>query len=202
MVRDLVQMAGGLKADSAKRAAKLQRIDANGERVVLDMDLLSAADLARPLRWGDVLRVPKVLDEYASSVSLDGHVNRPGPYAWRQGMRLTDLLGGMEALKLNADQRYILIRRERMPDRQVEVISADAIAAFAAKGTAADPPLESHDRVIVFNRQVDRGPGMHLVAGKETRLQGARQPPCSGCLGERPSACARELSPRAGHDLK
>ncbi len=170
VVGDLVQMAGGLKADSAKRAAKLQRIDANGERVVLDMDLSSAADLARPLRSGDVLRVPKVLDEYASSVSLDGHVNRPGPYAWRQGMRLTDLLGGMEALKLNADQRYILIRRERMPDRQVEVISADAIAAFAAKGTAADPLLESHDRVIVFNRQVDRGPGMHSLL-EEMRLQ-------------------------------
>jgi protein involved in polysaccharide export with SLBB domain len=170
VVADLVSMAGGLKADSSRRDAKLERIDAHGARVVLDINLSSDADLGRRLRAGDVLRVPKVLDEFAIGVTLDGHVHRPGPYAWREGMRLTDLLGGLDGLKFNADQRYILIRREVMPDRRVEVISADAVAAFAARGSAADPLLESHDRVVVFNRQADRGPGMSVLLD-EMRLQ-------------------------------
>lgn len=169
-VSDLVQLAGGLKPDSAMRAAKLERIEQSGERSVLDIDLSSPADLARPLRSGDVITVPKVLNEYAGAVTLEGHVHRPGPYAWRPGLRLSDVLGGLQALKLNADQRYIVIRRERMPDRRIEVMSADAVAAFAAKGTAADPPLESRDRVIVFSRQADRGVSLAALLD-EMRMQ-------------------------------
>jgi protein involved in polysaccharide export with SLBB domain len=169
-VADLVKMAGGLSADSAQRAAKLQRIDTDGSRIVVDVDLSSAAGRAVALRSGDVMIVPRVLDEYAGGITLEGHVNRPGPYAWRPGMRLTDLLGSLEALKVNADQRYVLIRRERMPDRHIEVVSADAVAAFAARGTAADPLLESRDRVIVFSRQADRGSSMSSLLD-ELRLQ-------------------------------
>jgi polysaccharide biosynthesis/export protein len=170
-VNDLLDMAGGAKPDAALRAAKLQRIDAGGsQRIVLDVDLTAATDRGRPLRSGDVLTVPRVLDEFAGSVMLEGQVHRPGPYAWRSGMRLTDALGGMEALKLNADQRYVLIRREHMPDRRIEVMSADAVAAFAARGTDADPLLQSHDRVIVFSRQADRGTSLSAVL-EELRLQ-------------------------------
>jgi len=169
-VGDLLELAGGLKADAAHGAAKLQRIDASGERVVLDVDVAAAADRARPLRTGDTLIVPKVLDEYAGSVTLEGHVQRPGPYAWKPGMHLTDLLGGLEMMKVNADQRYIMIRREAMPDRHIEVVSADAVAAFAAKGGAADPVLEGRDRVIVFSRAADRGTTLTNLLD-ELRLQ-------------------------------
>jgi polysaccharide biosynthesis/export protein len=169
-VADLVQMAGGLKPDSAQRAAKLERIGADGDRTVLDLDLSAEAGRALGLRPGDVITVPKVLDEYAGGIILEGHVHRPGPYAWRQGMRLTDLLGGLQALKLNADQRYVVIRRERMPDRSIEVISADAVAAFAARGSDADPLLQSRDRIIVFSRQADRGASMAALLA-ELRLQ-------------------------------
>jgi polysaccharide export outer membrane protein len=169
-VGDLVQMSGGLTPQSAAKAATLQRIDVSGERIVVNVDLSASSDRARPVRTGDVLTIPRVLDEYASSVTVEGHVHRPGPYAWRQGMRLSDLLGSLDAMKLNADQRYILIRRERMPDRQLQAISADAIAAFSARGGSADPVLESRDRVIVFSRQPDRGAKLSSLL-EELRLQ-------------------------------
>jgi polysaccharide biosynthesis/export protein len=169
-VGDLLELAGGLKADAAQGAAKLQRIEASGERIVLDLDVAAAADRSRALRPGDTVLVPKVLDEYAGGVTLEGHVQRPGPYAWRPGMRLTDLLGGLEMLKVNADQRYVVIRREVMPDRHIEVVSADAVAAFAVKGSAADPTLERRDRVIVFSRAADRGTTLTTLLD-ELRLQ-------------------------------
>ena len=169
-IGDLVQMAGGLKPEAASRAARLQRIDESGERTVLDLNLASATDRARPVHSGDIVLVPKVLDEYAGSVTLDGHVQRAGPYAWRRGMRLTDVLGGLEALLGNADQRYLLIRRQRMPDRTIEVISADAVAAFAARGSNADPVIENRDRITVFSRQADRGTELSALL-EELKLQ-------------------------------
>lgn len=87
-----------------------------------------------------------------------------------RAMRLTDLLGSMQAFKLNADQRYVVIRREHAPGRRVEVLSVDATRAFLAQGTSADPPLEIRDRVIVFSRQSDRGPALAEIL-RELQLQ-------------------------------
>jgi polysaccharide biosynthesis/export protein len=169
-VGDLLDLAGGLAPDADSGMAKLERIDADRQRVVLDVDLKSAAGRALKLQSGDVLNVPRVLDDLTRIVTLEGYVERPGRYAWRDGMRLTDLLGSLQALKLNADQRYILIRREHMPGRRLEVLSADAAKAFETRGTDADPLLRSRDRIIVLEMRKDRGDSLSALL-EEVRLQ-------------------------------
>lgn len=155
-VDELLVLSGGIAADADPRAARLERIDAQRRRTIVNLDLTSTTGRSVALRAGDVLTVPKVLDERVGTVTLEGYVQRPGQSAWREGMRLTDLIGSLDALKLNADQRYVLIRRERLPDRRIEVLSADAALAFANPHTSADPVLQSLDRVIVFSLQKDR----------------------------------------------
>ena len=168
-VDDLLALSGGLTPQADPRLVRLERINGDRERIVLSLDLTKPADRARELLAGDLLTVPQVLDD-THGVTLEGHVQRPGAYAWREGMRLTDLLGSLGALKLNADQRYVLIRREHLPSRRVEVLSADAVRAFQAKGSEADPLLQSRDRVIVFSMQADRGNALAEIL-QEVRLQ-------------------------------
>jgi protein involved in polysaccharide export with SLBB domain len=158
-IGELVEFAGGLLPDADPRHATLERIDANRERVVLNVDLTSSRDKATKLLGGDVLSIPRVLDD-KRGVMLEGFVQQPGMRAWQPGMRLTDLMGSLQALQTNADQRYVLIRRERLPDRHIEVVSTDAIRAFAQRGSAVDPLLMSGDRVMVFSRRADRGPAL------------------------------------------
>src|SRR5262249_33810545 len=148
---------------------RVERIGANRERSVLDIDVSTAEGRNQRLLSGDVLTVPKVLDD-TRAVTLEGFVQRPGAYAWREGMHLSDLLGSLQAFKLNADQRYVRIGRETLPSRQIEVISADAVAAFAPRGGVKDPLLREHDRVIAFSRDSDRGPAIASVLN-ELRLQ-------------------------------
>ncbi|MGC3982216.1 MAG: SLBB domain-containing protein [Steroidobacteraceae bacterium] len=169
-IADLLALSGGLVADADPRVARLERIDAQRQRTVLNLDLTQPAGRATALRAGDVLTVPKVLEERVGTVSLEGYVQRPGQSAWRQGMRLTDLVGSLDALKLNADQRYVLIRREHLPDRRVEVLSADLSRAFNARGTQYDPALQSGDRVFVFSLQKDRGTELGSVLN-EVKMQ-------------------------------
>ena len=169
-IAELLMLSGGLRPQADPRAAKLQRIDSDLQRTVLDVDLTSPLWRSRALRSGDVLSIPQVLDQVVRSVSLEGLVLRPGAYSWREGMRLTDLLGSLDLLRINADQRYVLIRREHLPERRIEVVSADAAAAFNARGSAADPLLESRDRVIVFSMEPDRGAALADVL-RELRLQ-------------------------------
>lgn len=156
-IADLLALAGGLAPDADPRVARLERIDAQRKRTVLNVDLTVPAGRAMATRAGDVLTVPKVLEERVGTVSLEGYVQRPGQSAWRDGMRLTDLIGSLDALKLNADQRYVLIRREHLPDRRIEVLSADLGRAYSARGSQYDPALQSGDRVVVFSLQKDRG---------------------------------------------
>ncbi|MGH8219659.1 MAG: SLBB domain-containing protein [Steroidobacteraceae bacterium] len=156
-IGDLLSLAGGLVPHADPHGAKLERVDGGRELRVIDLDLTSMRQLAMRLRPGDILTVPHILDEMADSVSLRGEALRPGMYAWHQGMRLTDLLSSLAALKENADQRYVLIRRESYPGRRVSVLSADAVRAFQAPRTSADPVLQSRDRVIVLPLRADRG---------------------------------------------
>jgi polysaccharide biosynthesis/export protein len=169
-ISDLVSLSGGLSPDADPRAATLERIDAAGERTVLNLDVGSAEGRALKLRTGDVLTIPQVLDELARSVTLEGEVQRPGRYAWRAGMRLTDLLRRLDSLKVNADQRYILVRREHLTTRRIQVISTDSVEAFADPTSASNVELASRDRVMVFSMQRDRGVELSKLLD-ELRLQ-------------------------------
>ena len=183
-VAELIRLSGGLVPEADPRAAKLERIDDGQQRIVLDIDVSSAAALGMKLRSGDVLTVPRVLDEIAQTVTLEGEVLRPGKYAWRERMHLTDLLSGLNALKENADQRYVLIRREHFPDRQVSVISADAVQAFEAPGSSVDPLLQSRDRVIVFALQADRGVALaELIQQLRSQARDNTPPPVVSISG-------------------
>lgn len=156
-VGDLLSLAGGLVPDADPHAARLERVDGGAGLTVLDLDLDSSRDLAVRLHPGDILTIPQILDQMANSVSLQGEVLRPGVYAWHPGMHLTELLTSLGALKEDADQRYVLIRRESYPNRRISVLSVDAVQAFEAPGTGADAVLQSRDRVIVLPLRQDRG---------------------------------------------
>jgi len=168
-VGDLIELSGGLSPQADPRQARLERIGANRERTVLTVDV--SGDNGRNVRLlsGDVLTIPQVFAD-TRGVLLEGHVLRPGGYAWHEGMRLSDLLGSLQVFKLNADQRYVLIRREHLPERRIEAISADAARAIAERGGAGDPLLQCGDRVMVFSRQADRGAPLGDLV-EEMRLQ-------------------------------
>jgi protein involved in polysaccharide export with SLBB domain len=169
-VAELLTLSGGLAPDADPHCAKLERIDGGRDRVIVDIDLATSAGLALKIHSGDILTVPRVLNEMSRTVTLEGEVLRPGKYAWHEKMHLTDLLSGLNGLKETADQRYVLIRREHFPDRRLSVLSADAVQAFQAPGSEADPLLESRDRVIVFPLQPDRGVALGDVL-KQLRSQ-------------------------------
>lgn len=158
-VSDVVRIAGGLTPEADSSRGSLTRIDVNGRRIVLDVNLNLPAAGQFLLRNGDVLRVVRLRPQIDEGVELEGFVHRPGLFAWREGLRLTDVIGSVDELKPSADQHYILIRREGGPDRRISFSSADLTAALAAPGSAADMELAPRDRVIVF----DLAPGRERI---------------------------------------
>ncbi len=154
--RQMIALAGGLSPESDPSLVRLERINAERQRVTLDVDLSQAADQATPLASGDVLRVMPIRTVLENSVLVQGHVYRPGAVQYRPGMRISAVIGSLDELKPRADTHYVVVRRELPPDRLVTVHSADLARALAAPGSAADFPLAPRDRIVVFDNETDR----------------------------------------------
>ena len=150
-VGEAVRLAGGLSPTAFAAGARLERIGADRRRQVLTVDVSDGADAGGRIVSGDVLLVPEVLPDWANTVWLSGHVQRPGPYEWWSGMRLTDLIGSPLELKPGVDDGYVLVRRERVRGEPIEVLSADLGAALRSPGSAEDIGLSSRDTVHVFS---------------------------------------------------
>lgn len=151
----IVALAGGMMPNADTSKATLTRILPNGRRVVLPLDL-TAGGVAEGLRNGDIIYIPRLRPTLDSAVVLQGHVYTAGPYAYTEGMRLTDVISSVDDLKPGSDLHYILIRRELPPDRHVVALSADLAAALAAPGSSADVPLMPRDQITVFDLSSSR----------------------------------------------
>jgi len=150
-IAKVIRLAGGMTSDAYPNGARIKRIDGNEERNVVSLDADGPEALAMIARAGDEVSIPRILARLEQTVVLAGHVHRPGPYQWREGMRLTDLLRSEAELKPGADSSYILIRREDVNTRRVSAVSANLSEALANPGSAANIELKSRDAVHVFD---------------------------------------------------
>jgi protein involved in polysaccharide export with SLBB domain len=155
-VADLIQMGGGMTPWADRQTAALVRIDPQQHRVVLNIDPMTPANASPPLRNGDALQILRLRPQLDSGVTLKGFVYRPKYAAWHEGLRLTDVIGSIDELKPNADENYLLIRRELPPNRRIVVLSADLAAALRAPGSAADLLLQPRDSIQVFDLETRR----------------------------------------------
>jgi polysaccharide export outer membrane protein len=153
---ELVQLAGGLMPDADPRLATLERVNERRARVTVDVDLTAATGLAARLQGGDTLRVPTIRPTLEESIVVNGYVHRPGEYQFRRGMRISDVLPSVDELRPNADQRYLLVRRELPPDRRIRVFSADLELALAEPTSAANFELAPRDQIFVFDLESGR----------------------------------------------
>jgi polysaccharide export outer membrane protein len=152
----LLQLGGGLTPEADPRVATVERVDARRVRVTVNVDLTGAAGQGEILRSGDTLRIPTIRPVLEDSVSVSGFVHRPGEYQFKPGMRIADVIPSLDELKPNADQRYVLVRRESQPDRRVSVFSANVERALAEPNSAQNFELAPRDRIFVFDLESGR----------------------------------------------
>ena len=174
-VADLLQLAGGLTPEADLSDVMLTRIDADQHRIVVPIDV-SAAASKEPLRNGDLVRVMRLRPTLDSGIVVQGYLYTPGTFAYRQGIRLSDVIRSVDELRPDADIHYLLIRRELPPDRHISVLSADLAAALRAPGSPADVELSPRDHITVFDLASGRD---HVIRPllDELRVQGTAGQP-------------------------
>lgn len=153
---ELLQLGGGLTPEADPTVATIERVDARRARVTVDVDLSSAAGQREVLRSGDTVRVPTIRPVLEDSVTVSGFVHRPGEYQFKPGMRVADVIPSLDELKPNADQRYVLVRREMPPDRRIRIFSFNLERALADPASNANLQLAPRDQLYVFDLESGR----------------------------------------------
>ena len=176
-VADVLELAGGILPTAALRHIEVQRVEAHEKRIMLTLDLTDAGDekeVARQLaafqmQPGDQVHIFPIASYNQDSIFLQGHVQRPGRYSYKSGMKLTDLIASYGDLLPEPAAHYAEIIRLNPPDFHPSVESFDLSAALAAPSSG--PMLQALDTVRIFSR-FDFEPPPEVWVGGEVREPG------------------------------
>lgn len=168
-VQDLVRLAGGLGSKAYEKSARLQRINADGFVTIFDVDLTKRSDQSLYLRDGDHIAIDTITDYRKDVVSLAGNVRHEGDFAWREGMRVSDVISENNKLKPDTDMTVAIVVRELANSANIEVLSFSPEAVLSNPETKGNLELESRDRIIVLSAYGDRAEVMAPYVGKLKR---------------------------------
>lgn len=147
-ISDVLKLAGGKLAEGFTDAISVKRY-INGSQIQLTADL-AAQNIT--VQDGDYITIPKVSPFVTNSVNLIGAVARPGKYQWRQGMRISDVLGNPQRdLLETADLTYVLILRDKNSNRDIEVLQTD-LTQITMVASSQNVELKMNDRILVFSK--------------------------------------------------
>lgn len=155
-IKDLIELAGGLKNTAYLPISYLVRYDAFGEKTLINIDLSTSPGMNYNLQDGDLLAIASKLDFINNQVVLSGHVKRPGPRSWANNLHFTDVIPSAMALLPNPDIDVALIQRFSSETRRIEVHLFSPKEAWANPHSEQDPVLQGYDVVQIFNYQDQR----------------------------------------------
>jgi len=152
---ELIELAGGMAPSADRRRAQIFRIEAGQKRVILDVNLehflngstkpASPAEVPMVID-GDYVRMASVPTQIENAVTLAGAVRAPGPYEFRPGMRLTDLLTPERLLVDSYVDRAELVRTDPVT-YETTVLTINPRAVF--EGKEENVELRRLDKVVV-----------------------------------------------------
>jgi polysaccharide export outer membrane protein len=187
---ETLQLAGGVLPSGTYRHIEVERVIAHQSHTMLQLEMPETNDEQAvnkalddfKVQDGDKIRISPILPYSDKTVYLDGHVFHPGKYAYREGMKLTDLIHSSGDLLPEPYRRHAEIIRLEPPDYTPVVLAFNLGDALAAK--EQDLLLKPFDTVRVFGRYdfedtpivtvsgEVRDPGDHVTNGV-TRLRDA-----------------------------
>lgn len=183
-VYEIMALSGGLLPTAYSRSTQLERISDKGEKQLLDIDITSSVGLNTKVRDGDVLRVYSILEKMENIVLLSGHVQRPGGFQWRPGMRLTSLIPSYRELLPKPDLDYVIIKRELEPDRRIVVLTSRLSEALIDPASSENIFLDPRDEVIIFGLGQNRANALQEIVNHLRQQARFNQPePVSTIIG-------------------
>ena len=109
-LEEIIDLSGGVNGRAYLSNIRLERLGEDYRPFVKNLSLPS--DSRFKILPGDIISISSASSEVSNSISLIGNVERPGEYEWKAGMKLKDIIDGIDDLLPKTDMHYGLIRRK------------------------------------------------------------------------------------------
>lgn len=145
-VNDIVKYAGGLLATTQTE-----------DVIMVGFDKTSKQKVAKNVAWkdaintklanGDTIEFSELYNNAENIVTIQGNIKHPASYAYKDGMRLSDILKSEDELLEETFIYQAVIRRVSGPDNTVETIPVFLKEFFAGMN---DPVLQPRDVISIY----------------------------------------------------
>ncbi len=180
---EVLEIAGGVLPTGTLRHIDVERLEAHESKTMLRLDIPennNQADVTKALQDfqvqdGDKIQISPILPYADKTVYLDGYVFHPGKFAYRDGMKVSDLIQSYKDVLPEPYKQHAEIIRLKSPSDTPEVLAFNLDDALAGKDQ--DLVLQPFDTVRVFGRYdfedtpiitvtgAVRDPGDHVTNG-------------------------------------
>jgi protein involved in polysaccharide export with SLBB domain len=168
----VLELAGGVLQSGTLRHVDVERTEAHQSRSMLRLDIpednnkdvVTKALDSFLIQDGDKVKITPILPYADKTVYLEGHVFRPGKFAYQDGMRVTDIIHSYNELLPEPYKRHAEIIRLNAPDYTPQVLAFNLEDALAGKDQ--DLVLKPFDTIRVFGRFDFEDPPVVTVAGE------------------------------------
>jgi protein involved in polysaccharide export with SLBB domain len=149
-----IDMAGGLTAAASGQRFTLERIVDRRARVVREWPL-DEAGLRQQLADGDVVTVHTLSPRIENAVTLKGNVAHPMRFAWRPGLRISDVIPDRESLVV--PDYWLNRNRQGQGTSWLAQPSAEEEAMLAARRDERGPldPARLRNEVIRSSNEIN-----------------------------------------------
>ncbi|AKV95096.1 sugar transporter [Marinobacter sp. CP1] len=149
---DLVSMAGGLTSQAYPQRINIERTNEDFLRIIAEADYTAAKGKKARIQAGDRVNIPSISDITGQYVEIAGAATRPGRFAWMPGMRVSSIIGNIDAdLMPSADKRYAAIVRTDKSTDTISVLNLRLRKAIQNPGSEFDFQLEEKDKLLIFS---------------------------------------------------
>jgi protein involved in polysaccharide export with SLBB domain len=169
---EVLELAGGVLPSGTLRHVDVERVESHEGRTMLRLDIPETdndASVTKALedfavQDGDKIKITPILPYADKTVYLDGHVSRPGRFAYREGMKVTDLVKSYKDLLPEPSTSHAEIIRLSQPDYAPVVLAFNLGDALG--GQDQDLVLKPFDIVRIFGRFDFEDPPVITVTGE------------------------------------
>lgn len=145
-LEQLIKYAGGLLPVTQTTSVTMTRLDnKTNERVAMNLSWANAKTTV--LQSGDTVEFRKLYNEVENVVTIQGNIKHPATFAYKEGMRLSDILRSEYELLEETFINQAVIRRVSGQDNQITTIPVFLQEFFSGMN---DPVLQPRDIISVY----------------------------------------------------
>lgn len=145
-LEQLIKFAGGLLPVTQTTSVTMTRLDnKTNERVAMNLSWANAKTTV--LQSGDTVEFRKLYNEVENVVTIQGNIKHPATFAYKEGMRLSDILRSEYELLEETFINQAVIRRVSGQDNQITTIPVFLQEFFSGMN---DPVLQPRDIISVY----------------------------------------------------